>query len=55
MGETPVFIKRFYEFLLGEGSFCPSNCFSGLAKRRARNPHTAEVERRGTRESDDFS
>ena len=52
MGETPVFTKRFYEFIPGEGSFCPFNCFFGLAKRRARNPHTAEVERRGGRESD---
>ena len=52
MGETPVFTKRFYEFIPGEGSFCPFNCFFGLAKRRARNPHTVEVERRGGRESD---
>ena len=46
-GETPVFTKRFYEFIPGEGSFCPCNCFFGLAKRRARNPHTAKVEGRG--------
>ena len=52
VGETPVFTKRFYEFIPGEGSFCPSKCFFGLAKRRARNPHTAKVERRGRRESD---